>query len=49
MAAAVRPSSKGKKIAYDILKTPKNLRQYTEMRPTKKQQIAWYKDTSISQ
>lgn len=49
MAAAVRPNNKGKKIAYDILKTPKNLRQYTQVHPSKKQQVAWYKDTSIAQ
>lgn len=49
MAAAVRPNNKGKKIAYDILKTPKNLQQYTQLKPSKKQRTAWFKDSIIAQ
>lgn len=48
-AASVRPNKKAKKIAYNILKTPKNLQQYTEMVPSKKQRKEWYKDTSVAQ
>jgi len=49
MAAAVRPNKKAKKIAYDILKTPKNLQQYTQPVPTKKQKTEWFKDSIIAQ
>jgi hypothetical protein len=48
-AASVRPSNKAKKIAYDILKTPKSLQQYTQPKPSKKQRREWYKDSIIAQ
>jgi hypothetical protein len=47
--AAVRPNKKAKKIAYDILQTPKNLRQFTQPEPTKKQKKEWFKDSIIAQ
>ena len=49
MAATVRPNNKAKKIAYNILKTPKNLRQYTQPEPTKKQRKEWFKDSILAQ
>lgn len=45
MAIQIRPSKKLAKIAYDILKTPKELQQKNKERPSEKERQAWKVDS----
>lgn len=45
MPAAPRTNVKAMKIAYKILKTPKDKQQYTNQKPDEKRLRAWYVDS----
>ncbi len=49
MPGSVRPNPKAMKIAYDILKTPKERRQQTQPKPSDKQIKEWWRDSSTAQ
>jgi hypothetical protein len=49
MPGMLRPKTKAMKIAYAILKTPKDLRQNEQKRPSKKMVRAWFRDSSTAQ
>lgn len=49
MPGAIRPNVKAMKIAYKILKTPKDKRQDTQQRPSSKKIREWFRDSSMSQ
>lgn len=50
MPGAPRPNEEAKKIAYAILKTPKDKQQNKETdKPTKKMIREWYRDSSTAQ
>jgi len=49
MPAAPRPNRKAMKIAYNLLNTPKEMRQDTQPKPTEKQLREWWKDSSAAQ
>ncbi len=49
MAGAIRPSAKLAKLAYSILKTPKELQQHNEPRPAEWRRLAWAKNSMLSQ
>ena len=49
MASAPRPNEKAMKIAYKILKTPKELQQKNEEQPSEKKKEEWFKDSSMAQ
>jgi hypothetical protein len=48
MAAWLRPSEKLAKVAYKILKTPKELRQRNDKEPSDKRIEAWKINTSTT-
>jgi hypothetical protein len=47
--ATIRPDKKSMKIAYKVLKTPKDLQQDNEPHISEKRQQEWYRDTQLSQ
>ena len=49
MPVMLRPNKKAMKIAYAILKTPKDLRQNSQKRPSEKMVKAWFRDSSTAQ
>jgi membrane-bound lytic murein transglycosylase len=49
MPGQVRPNLKAAKIAYKILKTPKELQQNNQRYPTRKQIREWFRDSSAAQ
>lgn len=49
MPSAPRPNEKAAKIAYKILKTPKELQQKNEHQPSEKKKEEWFKDSSMAQ
>lgn len=49
MPGMIRPNKKMAKIAYKILKTPKDLRQNAQKRPSDKMVRAWFRDSSTAQ
>lgn len=49
MAGQIRPNKKAMKIAYDILKTPKDKRQNTQPNPPEKLIKEWWRDSSTAQ
>lgn len=49
MAQGPRPNEKAKKIAYKILKTPKDLQQRDEPVPPAELIREWYRDSFLSQ
>ncbi len=49
MPGQVRPNSKAMKIAYLILKTPKDKRQDNQKRPTREKIREWFRDSSMAQ
>ena len=49
MAGQIRPNKKCAKIAYDILKTPKDLQQRAEPIPSEKMIRVWFRDSSTAQ
>lgn len=49
MPGSIRPNSKAMKIAYAILKTPKNKRQQTQPQPSEKLLKEWWRDSSTAQ
>lgn len=48
MPAAVRPNEKAAKIAYIILKTPKDLQTHNQPKPTAKKIQEWFRDSSTA-
>ena len=49
MPGCIRPNKTAMKIAYKILKTPKDLRQRNEKdKETERRKFEWFKDTSWS-
>jgi hypothetical protein len=46
MPGAVRPNSKAAKLAYALLKTPKDLQTRSEPRPPEKKIREWFRDSS---
>lgn len=48
MPGQIRPEKKVMKVAYQILKTPKPLRQSEQKEPDPKRLFAWRVDSSIS-
>jgi hypothetical protein len=48
MAATIRPYKKAKKLAYNLLKTPKNMQQYAQPNPGERRIKEWAKDTAGS-
>lgn len=48
-AGTIRPNKKAMKIAYRLLKTPKELQQKTEPRPSNKRIYEWFRDSSTAQ
>lgn len=49
MCGQIRPNSKAMKIAYKILKTPKDKRQDNQKRPTDEKIREWFRDSSTAQ
>lgn len=49
MPGAVRPNKKAMKIAYQILKTPKDKRQDNQQRPSDEKISEWFRDSSSAQ
>lgn len=49
MPGQPKPDLKAAKIAYKILKTPKNMQQHTEIHPPEKRIKEWFKDSSLAQ
>lgn len=49
MAQAPRPNVKAMKIAYKILKVPKDLQQRNEQMPPERLVREWFRDSSMSQ
>lgn len=49
MPGMIRVNKEAMKIAYKILKTPKDQQQHTQKRPTDKQIREWFKDSSTAQ
>lgn len=47
--ATIRPDKKSMKIAYKVLKTPKDLQQDNNPKPDERRQHEWFKDTQLSQ
>lgn len=45
----IRPNKKCMKIAYDILKTPKDQQQHAQPIPTEKMIRIWFRDSSTAQ
>jgi hypothetical protein len=48
MAGQLRPDKKAMKIFWDIMKTPKALRQKPDIHPDKKLLKMWYRDSVIN-
>ena len=48
-AGTIRPNKKAMKIAYSLLKTPKELQQKNEYRPSNKRLAEWFRDSLNSQ
>ena len=49
MAGMIRPNKKAMKIAYKILKTPKDRQQKSERHPGAKRLREWFRDSSTAQ
>lgn len=49
MAGMLRPNKKAMKIAYKILKVPKDKQQQNQKEPSQKQIQEWYRDSTVSQ
>jgi hypothetical protein len=49
MCVQIRPNKEAAKIAYKILKTPKNLRQQNQERPPDRLRQEWFRDSSTAQ
>jgi len=49
MPGQIRINKKATKIAYKILKTPKELQQKNEEKPSDRLKQQWFKDSSLSQ
>lgn len=49
MPGQIRPNKEAMKIAYTILKTPKDKRQDNQKKPTDRQLRAWLRDSSSAQ
>ena len=49
MPGAPKPNKAAAKIAYKILKTPKDLQQHNEPHATKQQKYEWFRDSSAAQ
>lgn len=49
MPGGIRPNKAAMKIAYDILKTPKDKRQRNEPHPSEKLRKIWFVDSGLSQ
>jgi hypothetical protein len=49
MAGMIRPNKKAMKIAYDILKTPKDMRQKAQPIPSQEKIREWFRDSSTAQ
>jgi hypothetical protein len=49
MPATPRPNKEAAKIAYKILKTPKDRQQHNQPDPSEKRIKEWFRDTSLSQ
>lgn len=49
MPGTVRPNGKATKIAYAILKTPKDQRQKNTKHPTDERIREWFRDSSTAQ
>jgi len=47
--ATIRPHKKWMKLAYKVLKTPKELRQDNQRHASTKMRKAWYRDSQLSQ
>lgn len=49
MAVGLKPNKQAMKIAYAILKTPKDQRQQNNPKPSEKREAEWFRDSSQSQ
>jgi len=49
MPAAPKPNLKAAKIAYKILKTPKDKQQHTQKYPSAEHIKDWFRDSSLAQ
>ena len=49
MPGMIRPDKKMMKLAYQILKTPKDQQQKDQPIATKKQKYEWFRDSSTAQ
>ncbi len=49
MPGQIRVDTKAMKLAYAIMKTPKNQRQNTKQEPSERTKEAWFKDSISSQ
>lgn len=49
MPGQPKPNLKAALIAYKILKTPKDLQQHTQKKPSEKRLEEWFRDSSTSQ
>lgn len=49
MAGMIRPNLRNAKIAYNILKTPKDMRQQNQPRPSQRLIKQWWIDSSTAQ
>lgn len=49
MPGAVRPNKKMAKLAYKILKTPKDQQQENQPRPSERHVREWWVDSSVAQ
>ena len=49
MPGQIRPDKKSMKIAYKILKTPKDLQQKDDRRPSDRRLREWFRDSSTAQ
>ena len=45
MPGAIRPNKKAMKIAYNILKTPKDMQQKNDSNPSDKRKLRWCKES----
>lgn len=49
MPGAIRPNIKAAKIAYKILKTPKDKQQHNQKKPSDEKIREWFRDSSAAQ
>lgn len=49
MPGMIRPNKKMAKLAYKILKTPKDQRQENQPRPSERHVFSWWVDSSVAQ